>query len=170
MDTRYCSVCIKKLTPAFFLEDASSLPSSKVFATCYICREKNRIWRNSRKRPALQEIDPNIGPPSAQRWATSTSRASFSPSVISHGLLPPVIPLLRPPPIQPPDIGPPSARRRATSTSWALFPPSVINQGPIPPYNLFYALLRLYNLRFPRSTLHSLLRPIPLYLQTNGKQ
>jgi hypothetical protein len=103
MALRYCSKCVQKLTPPFFLEDASSLPSSKIFATCYICREKNRIQRNSRKRPSLQEIDPNIGPPSARRCATSTSRASFSPSVINHSLLPPVNPLLRPPPpVQPP--------------------------------------------------------------------
>src|SRR6202035_4281887 len=134
MDTQYCSICIKKLSPPFFLRDASSLPSSKVFATCYMCRERGRIQRLKKKRPALPEIDPNIGPPSARRRATSTSRASFSPSVINHGLLPPVNPLLRPPPpVQPPDIGPPSARRRATSTSRAPFSPSVINQGPIPP-------------------------------------
>jgi len=98
MDTRYCSVCVKKLSPPFFLRDASSLPSSKVFATCYICREKSR----KEKRPALQEIDPNIGPPLAQRRATSTSRAPFSSSVINHGPIPPVNTLLRPPPVQPP--------------------------------------------------------------------
>jgi hypothetical protein len=109
MDTRVCSACFKKLTPPFFLQDASSLPSSKVFATCYICREKSRTNRLKKKRPALQEIDPNIGPPSARRRATSTSqtpltsRASFLLSVINHGLLPPVNPLLRPPPpVQPP--------------------------------------------------------------------
>src|SRR5208283_5054138 len=136
MDDRYCSMCLNKRSPPFFFRDASSLPPSKVFATCYICREKSR----KKKRPALQEIDPNIGPPSTRRHATSTSqtpstsRASFSPSVINHSLLPPVNPLLRPPPpIQPPDISPPSAQRRATSTSQAPFSPSVINQGPIPP-------------------------------------
>jgi hypothetical protein len=103
MSTRYCSVCIQKRTPSFFLQNASSLPSSKVFATCYICREKRCTNRPSKKRPALQEIDPNIGPPSARRRATSTSQASFSPSVINHSLLLPVNPLLRPPPpIQPP--------------------------------------------------------------------
>src|SRR5271168_3385597 len=113
MDTRYCSVCIKKLTPPFFLQDASSLPSSKVFATCYICREKNRIWRNSRKRPALQEIDPNIGPPPAQRRATSISQAPFRPSTINQGPIPPVRPPVspvqpsRPPPIQPQRVQPP---------------------------------------------------------------
>ena len=47
--------------------------SSKVFATCYICRGKSRTNRLKKKRPALQEIDPNIGPPSARRRATSTS-------------------------------------------------------------------------------------------------
>src|SRR5277367_4516682 len=106
MSTRYCSVCIQKRTPPFFLQDVSSLPSSKVFATCYVCKEKRRTNRPSKKRPALQEIDPNIGPPSARRCATSTSqtpstsRASFS---INRGLLPPVNPLLRPlPPVQPP--------------------------------------------------------------------
>ena len=110
MALRYCSRCIQKLAPPFFLKDASSLPSSKVFATCYVCREKGRrMLQNKKKRPALQEIDPNIGPPSARRRATSTSqtpltsRASFSPSVINHSLLPPVNPLLRPPPpVQPP--------------------------------------------------------------------
>ena len=76
MALRYC---FQKLTPPFFLQDASSLPSS---ATCYICKEKFC----KKKRPTLQEIDP--------------------------------------------------ARRRATC-----------------PYNLFYALLRLYNL-------HSLLRSL----------
>src|SRR5271167_1279692 len=136
MDTRYCSACVKKLSPSFLFQDASSLPPSKVFATCYICREKSR----KKKRPALQEIDPNIGPPSTRRHATSTSqtpstsRASFSLSVINYSLLLPVNPLLRPPPpIQPPDISPPSAQRHATSTSQVPFSPSVINQSPIPP-------------------------------------
>src|ERR1700722_8653885 len=103
MALRYCSRCVQKLTPPFFLEDASSLPSSKIFATCYICREKNRIQRNSRKRLALQEIDPNIGPPSAQRRATSASQAPFSPSVTNHSPIPSVNPLPRPlRPVQPP--------------------------------------------------------------------
>ena len=103
MDTRYCSACVKKLSPPFFLRDASSLPSSKVFATCYICREKSR-----KKRPALQEIDPNIGPPLARRRATSISRTPFRPSTINQGPIPPVRPPVspvqpsRPPPIQPP--------------------------------------------------------------------
>ena len=102
MDTRYCFACFKKLTPPFFLQDASSLPSSKVFATCYVCREKTCKYRASKKRPALQEIDPNIGPPSAQRRATSTSRAPFSPSVTNHSPILSVNPLPRPLwPIQP---------------------------------------------------------------------
>ena len=102
MDTRYCSIYIKKLSPPFFLRDASSLPSSKVFATCYICKEKSR-----KKRPALQEIDPNIGPPSARRRATTTSRAPFSPSVINQGPIPPVQPPVSP--VQPPQPPPPES-------------------------------------------------------------
>ena len=103
MALRYCTKCIRKLSPPFFLQDESSLPSSKVFVTCYICREKSRINRLLKKRPALQEIDPNIGPPSARRRATSTSRAPFSPSAINQGPILLVQPLLRhPPPIQPP--------------------------------------------------------------------
>src|SRR3984957_8416936 len=103
MDGRYCSMCLNKRSPLFFLWDASSLPSSKAFSICYICREKNRIWRINKKRPALQEIDPNIGPPSTQRRATSTSRAPFSPSVTNHSPIPSVNPLPRPlRPVQPP--------------------------------------------------------------------
>jgi hypothetical protein len=103
MALRYCSKCLQKLTLPFFLRDASSLPSSKVFATCYVCREKTCKYRALKKRPALQEIDPNIGPPPAQRRATSTSRAPFSPSVANHSPIPSVNPLPRPlRPVQPP--------------------------------------------------------------------
>src|SRR5271167_2165448 len=77
MALRYCSKCLKKLNPPLFLQNASSLPSSKVFATCYVCREKACKYRASKKRPALREIDLNIGPPPAQRRATSISRAPF---------------------------------------------------------------------------------------------
>jgi hypothetical protein len=106
MDTRFCSQCIKRLSPPFFLKDASSLPSSRVFATCYPCRER-RAAQKKRKRPALQEIDPNIGPPSAQRRATSTSQAPFLPSTINQGPIrpvrPPISPVQPPPlPVQPP--------------------------------------------------------------------
>jgi hypothetical protein len=107
MEPRYfCTICLQRPAPPFFLKDASSLPSSRVFATCYPCRERRSIQR--KKRPALQEIDPNIGPPPAQRRATSISRAPFRPSTINQGPIPPVRPLVslvqpsRPPPIQPP--------------------------------------------------------------------
>jgi hypothetical protein len=103
MALRYCSKCLQKLTPLPFLQVASSLPSSKVFATCYVCREKNCIYRASKKRPALQEIDPNIGPPPTRRRATSTSWVPFSLSVINQGPIPPIQPLLHPSlPVQPP--------------------------------------------------------------------
>src|SRR6266487_2519504 len=96
MALRYCSKCLQKLTPSLFLQDASSLPSSKVFATCYVRREKARKYRASKKRPALQEIDPNIGPPPAQRRATSISWAPFRPSTINQGPVPPVRPFVSP--------------------------------------------------------------------------
>jgi hypothetical protein len=98
MATRYCTACLNKLSLPLFLRDASSLEGSKVFATCYLCREKVRIWYN-KKRSALQEIDPNIGPPPAQQCATLISRAPFRPSMINQG---PILPV-RPPvyPVQP---------------------------------------------------------------------
>ena len=108
MEPRYfCTLCLQRPAPPFFLKDASSLPSSKVFATCYPCREKLNIQRK-RRRTALQEIDPNIGPPPAQRRATSIFRAPFRPSTINQGPIPPVRPPVspvqpsRPPLIQPP--------------------------------------------------------------------
>jgi hypothetical protein len=108
MDTRYCSSCIKRLSPPFFLQYASSLSSSKVFATCYLCREKSR---EKRKRPNLQEIDSNIGPPSVRRRATSTSQAPFLPSTINQGPIrpvrPPISPVQPPPPSVQPPIPPP---------------------------------------------------------------
>lgn len=110
MDTRFCSICVKKLSPPFFLRDASSLPESKVFATCYPCREKANM-RNKKKRSALQEIDPNIGPPPAQRRATSISRALFQPATINQPPVPPVQ-LLQPPPVQPQPVQPPPVEPR----------------------------------------------------------
>ena len=80
-----------------------------------MCRERGCIQR-LKKRPALQEIDPNISPAPARRRATLTSQAPFSPSVINQVPIPlinypvfliqPVQPLLpvNPPvsPVQPP--------------------------------------------------------------------
>src|SRR5579862_7452964 len=129
MDTRYCSVCVKKLSPPFFLRDASSLPSSKVFATCYICREKSC----KKKRPALQEIDPNIGPPSARRRATSTSRAPFSPSVINQSPIPPVQPLLRPPPPVRPPVSPVQPSRPPPIQPPLPVQPQRVQPPPVPP-------------------------------------
>jgi len=48
--------------------------------------------RNKKKRSALQEIDPNIGPLLAQRRATSISQAPFRPSTINQCPIPPVRP------------------------------------------------------------------------------
>jgi hypothetical protein len=68
--------------------------------------------RNKKKRSALQEIDLNIGPPPAQRRATSISQAPFWPSTINQGPIPPIRPPVfsvqpsRPPPIQPQRVQP----------------------------------------------------------------
>src|SRR5271167_401789 len=109
MDHRYfCTICNKRPAPPFFLKDASSSPSSKVFATCYPCREKVNIQKK-RKRTALREIDPNIGPPPTQRRATAISRAPFRPSTINQGPIPPVQPPrpVQPQRVQPPPVPPP---------------------------------------------------------------
>jgi hypothetical protein len=108
MEPRYfCTICLQRPAPPFFLKDASSLPSSRVFATCYPCRERRSI-QSKKKRPALQEIDPNIGPPPAQRRATSISRAPFLPSTISQGSIPPVnLPASPVQPLQPTPVGSP---------------------------------------------------------------
>jgi hypothetical protein len=62
IDTQFCSKCFKKLSPLFFLWDIFAL-SSKVFAICYICREKNYIDRTFKKRYTIHKLDPNISPP-----------------------------------------------------------------------------------------------------------
>jgi len=112
MDTSYCSKCLNKRSPSFFLRDASSSPSSRVFATCYICRKKDSLYQTKRKRPALQEIDPNIGPLPAQRLATSISRVPSGPFPNNHSPIPPVqrptspVQLLQPAPVQPTPVRP----------------------------------------------------------------
>jgi len=101
MDNRYCSTCLKKLCPSFFLEDALALPQSKAFATCYMCREKSRLQQ--RKRKALADIHPNI--PLTQRPALLTLQALFrSSETIQPPLLPVRPPLLSVRPLTPPVI------------------------------------------------------------------
>jgi hypothetical protein len=75
------------------------LPQSKVFATCYIYREKKHLHLQKRKRTTLQELDSNIPPP-IQRHALPTLQAPFRSSILVQAPTPP----LRPPtlPIQPP--------------------------------------------------------------------
>jgi len=131
MDTRYCSACLLRLSPLFFLRDAFALPSSRVFATCYVCREKNRISKASKKRSALLEIDPNIGPPPTRQRATS--RASPSLSILNYG---PISPIRHPPPpIQcSPPLHPPISPVRSPQPPFIQFlpiQPSPIQSPPI---------------------------------------
>lgn len=97
MDAWYCSVCIKKVLPSLFLEDAVALPQSKIFATCYICREKGRLRR--RKRKALAETDLNIPPP-LRRPTLHSLQVPFRSSETIQPPLPPVC--SPPPPVRPP--------------------------------------------------------------------
>jgi len=56
----------------------------------------------------LQDIDPNIGPPPAQRHATSISQAPFRPSTINpRSILPVNLPASPVQPLQPIRVGPP---------------------------------------------------------------
>src|SRR5580692_4051638 len=140
MDTRYCSACMKKLSPPFFFRDASSSPSSRVFATCYVCREKRRVYTASKKRPALQELYPNVSAPPARRRATS--RALRSPSVLNYSPVPPLrYPL---PPVQcPSPIHPPVSPVRSLQSSSIQPPPTQplpvqpLVQPPRPPLDTF---------------------------------
>src|SRR5580692_4176070 len=85
-----CSKCLKKLSPLFFLRDTFALPSSKVFATCYVCREKICIDRALKKRHTLHELDSNIGPPPAKRQTTSAFQIPPSPSILNYGSIQPI--------------------------------------------------------------------------------
>ena len=100
MDSRYCSVCIQKLLPSFFLENASALPQSKTFVTCYIYREKAR---ERRKRLALQELDSNVRRPPPLRAPLAITPSSDTFRAISRSPLPLRAPI---PPVIPPKILP----------------------------------------------------------------
>jgi hypothetical protein len=54
MDSKYCSSCARKRLLSFFLKNASADPGSKVFSTCFTCRDR------CQKRKALQPLDSNI--------------------------------------------------------------------------------------------------------------
>ena len=90
MDTRFCSTCLKKLSPLFFLRDVFALPSSKVFTTCYVCREKSCIDRALKKRRTLHELDSNIGPPPAKRQTTSAFQIPPLLSILNYGSIQPI--------------------------------------------------------------------------------
>ena len=87
----------------------SSLPNSRVFATCYICREKSTL-QTKRKRTALQEIDSNISLPPVQQRATSISQVPLQPAIINHGPILPVqlsvstVQLVQPTPVELPPL------------------------------------------------------------------
>jgi hypothetical protein len=61
MSSKYCSKCPYKLPISSFLKDALASPSSRVYSTCIQCRSQKNAY-NSKKRAALQSLDPNIQP------------------------------------------------------------------------------------------------------------
>lgn len=101
MDSKYCSACLNKRLVSYFVRNATALPNSKVFATCYTCREKSQIRRHN-KRPALQELDSNVRRPPALRAppVTIPPRDTFRSISRSHtpqlARIPPEIPLETP--------------------------------------------------------------------------
>jgi hypothetical protein len=61
MSSKYCSKCPYKLPISSFLKDALASPSSRVYSTCIQCRSQKNT-SNSKKRAALQSLDPNVQP------------------------------------------------------------------------------------------------------------
>jgi hypothetical protein len=97
MDCKYCSACLNKRLLSYFVENATALPNSKVFATCYMYREKTKA-RRLKKRPALKELDSNVRHPPLLRAppVTIPPRDTFRSIPQSHtpqrARIPPVIP------------------------------------------------------------------------------
>src|ERR1700721_284182 len=60
MPEKYCSKCLKKLDFSFFVKDKSTIytPTAQIYATCYICREKQTL---KRKRQATVSV-PSLYP------------------------------------------------------------------------------------------------------------
>jgi hypothetical protein len=56
MDTKCCSKCAHTRLLSCFLKNASASPDSKVFSTCFPCRDQSK---QSKKRKALQSLHPN---------------------------------------------------------------------------------------------------------------
>jgi hypothetical protein len=73
MDSKYCSSCLQKRPLSLFLKDASNL-GSKVLATCDTCRARTA---KSKKRRALQPLDPNI---QAKRRVPRPTKAPTRPN------------------------------------------------------------------------------------------
>ena len=100
MSSKYCSSCIQKLPPSYFLKDTLASPTSRVFSTCIQCRGKSKA--SSKKRAALQSLDPNIQP--AKRVRRSNTRPQ--PTVPAPL---PLIPPVEQPPLPPTEPQPPHA-------------------------------------------------------------
>jgi hypothetical protein len=104
MSSKYCSKCARKLPISSFLKDALASPSSRVYSTCIQCRSR-KIASNSKKRAALQSLDPNIQPAKHVRRSNGPQPTVTCP----QAPLPPNLPVELPLPNSPTEPGPPLA-------------------------------------------------------------
>jgi hypothetical protein len=75
MESRYCSSCFQSCLLSCFLLNVSTKPGSKVFKTCIACRVSQQ---KSKKRKALQPLDPNIP---SKRPAISCPKPTKAPLI-----------------------------------------------------------------------------------------
>ena len=89
-----CSSCKKTLPPSSFLANASADLGSRVFATCFRCRERSRS-----KRRASQPLGPPRPPPQLLPTPVATHPQPLLPCptpVATHQESSPLLPLLLP--------------------------------------------------------------------------
>ena len=124
MSSKYYSGCIQKLPLSCFLKDTLASPTSRVFSTCIQCRGKSKA--SSKKRAALQSLDPNIQPPKRVR------RSNTRPQPTVPAPLPPNLPI-EPPPLPPNPPAEPLPQALVTALPQALVIALVTDQPPTEP-------------------------------------
>jgi hypothetical protein len=100
MSSKYCSKCARKLPISSFLKDALASPSSRVYSTSIQCRTR-KIAFNSKKRAALQSLDPNIQPVKRVCSFDGLRPTVTCPQALLPPNLPVELPLPNPPPLPP---------------------------------------------------------------------
>jgi len=122
MDPKYCSCYIRKLPITSFLQNASAAPGSKVFATCFPCRERTGLL--AKKRKASRQLGPEttVDPPvTIDPTNLLTTEAAFPVQIPIRAPLQPLpAPAIPPPPesIPRPAIPPPEGFLPAEQWQW----------------------------------------------------